>query len=140
MTASTEAEPKMPCAPAESRDHIVEVTNLSVCFDLSGLRWFGGRRRVIRAVDNQSFHIVRGETLGLVGESGCGKSTTGRALVCLNQPAEGSSIRFNNQELIGLARDELRQVRRKIQTIEQTIDQDEMPKMVDSKMLFDAVY
>jgi oligopeptide transport system ATP-binding protein len=117
MTASTEAEPKMPCAPAESRDHIVEVTNLSVCFDLSGLRWFGGRRRVIRAVDNQSFHIVRGETLGLVGESGCGKSTTGRALVCLNQPAEGSSIRFNDQELIGLARDELRQVRRKIQTI-----------------------
>ncbi len=117
MTMPAEAELKMPSAPAESGDHIIEATNLSVYFDVSGLRWFGGRRRVIRAVDNQNFHIVRGETLGLVGESGSGKSTAGRALVRLNQPAEGSSIRFNDQELIGLARDELRQVRRKMQMI-----------------------
>jgi oligopeptide transport system ATP-binding protein len=117
MTAPKVAEPKMSSASVGTGDHILEVTNLSVCFDLSGPRWLGRRRRVIRAVDNQSFHIVRGETLGLVGESGCGKSTTGRALVRLNQPAEGTSIRFNDRELIGLGREELRQVRRRIQMV-----------------------
>lgn len=101
----------------ELGDVIVEVSNLTVCFDESKARWFGGPKRVIRAVDNQTFHIVRGETLGLVGESGCGKSTAGRALVRLNEPAAGSSIRFDGQELVGLRGSELRQVRRKVQMI-----------------------
>ena len=117
MTPSTQVEAKKPPIVPERQDRIVEVKNLSICFDASGPRRFLGKKSLIRAVDDQSFHIIRGETLGLVGESGCGKSTTGRALVRLNQPADGSSIRFNGQELIGLSRDELRQVRRQIQTI-----------------------
>lgn len=117
MTPSAEVEAEKAPAAVEPQDRIVEVKNLSVCFDASGPRRFFGKKSVIRAVDGQSFHIIRGETLGLVGESGCGKSTTGRALVRLNQPTDGSSIRFNGRELIGLGRDELRQARRQIQTI-----------------------
>lgn len=70
----------------------------------------------VRAVDGVSFNIIRGETLGLVGESGCGKSTTGRAILQLYKPTAGQ-VHFEDVDLIKLRGEELRQMRRKMQMI-----------------------
>ena len=70
----------------------------------------------VRAVDGISFHLKRGETLGLVGESGCGKSTTGRAVLQLFRPTSGSVI-FNGVDLANLKGRELRHIRREMQMI-----------------------
>jgi oligopeptide transport system ATP-binding protein len=76
------------------------------------------RRQVgsVRAVDGVSFEITRGETLGLVGESGCGKSTTGRAILQLYRPTSGS-VQFEDKELTEIKGEELRVMRRKLQMI-----------------------
>ena len=85
-------------------------------------RHFGGAQgfmrsgRTIRAVDDVSLTIRPGETLGLVGESGCGKTTTGRMIVGLDQPTAGS-IRFEGDDLAGLTPEQWRQKRRRIQII-----------------------
>jgi oligopeptide transport system ATP-binding protein len=76
------------------------------------------RRQVgaIQAVDGISFDIYEGETLGLVGESGCGKSTAGRAILQLLRPTSGS-VKFRDRELTGLSRNQLRKARRDMQMI-----------------------
>ena len=70
----------------------------------------------VRAVDDISFDIKRGETLGLVGESGCGKSTTGRAILQLYRPTSGK-VDFDGVNLVSLKGEELRRTRRKMQMI-----------------------
>ncbi len=70
----------------------------------------------VRAVDGVSFNVKRGETLGLVGESGCGKSTTGRTILQLYRPTAGS-VYFENIDLIHLKGEELRKMRSKMQMI-----------------------
>jgi oligopeptide transport system ATP-binding protein len=70
----------------------------------------------VHAVDGVSFDIHRGETLGLVGESGCGKSTTGRAILQLQKPTSGQVL-FEGVDLVTLAPQELRKMRRKMQMI-----------------------
>jgi oligopeptide transport system ATP-binding protein len=70
----------------------------------------------VRAVDGVSFDVKRGETLGLVGESGCGKSTTGRTILQLYKPTAGSVI-FDGTELVKLKGEHMRQMRRKMQMI-----------------------
>jgi len=75
-----------------------------------------GRGRKVHAVSDVSFDVLPGETLGLVGESGCGKSTTGRAVMQLPPPTKGS-VRFDGQELTALKRDALRRVRPRMQMI-----------------------
>ncbi|MBV6450340.1 MAG: Oligopeptide transport ATP-binding protein OppF [Anaerolineales bacterium] len=70
----------------------------------------------VRAVDGVSFDVYRGETLGLVGESGCGKSTTGRAILQLYKPTAGN-VHFDGKDLVKLKGEEMRQMRRKMQMI-----------------------
>ncbi|MBB6177091.1 oligopeptide transport system ATP-binding protein [Anoxybacillus tengchongensis] len=70
----------------------------------------------VKAVDDLSFSVYRGETLGIVGESGCGKSTTGRMLLRLIEPTEGSIV-FENEEVTKLSPQQLRKVRRDMQMI-----------------------
>jgi oligopeptide transport system ATP-binding protein len=76
------------------------------------------RRQVgaVRAVDGVSFKIKKGETLGLVGESGCGKTTTGRAIIQLYQPT-GGHVWFKGKDLVNLKSEEMRQMRRHMQMI-----------------------
>src|SRR4030081_2218036 len=69
---------------------------------------------VYRAVDGVSFNILSGETLGLVGESGCGKSTVGRCLLRLIEPTHGS-IQFESREVTTMRKTELRLLRREMQ-------------------------
>jgi oligopeptide transport system ATP-binding protein len=70
----------------------------------------------VRAVDGVSFDVKRGETLGLVGESGCGKSTTGRTILQLYKPTAGDVV-FDGTDLVKLKGEQLRQMRRKMQMI-----------------------
>src|SRR5205085_9350436 len=71
---------------------------------------------LVRAVEDVSFEIGRGETLALVGESGCGKSTTSRRVLRLMDPTAGS-VRFKREEIAGLGKDAPRTLRRRMQVI-----------------------
>ena len=97
-------------------DVLIDVRNLKVYFPVSAGIIFQRKIADIKAVDGVSFHIRRGETLGLVGESGCGKSTTGRAILQLYRPTEGE-IKFGQTELTQLKGDTLRRMRREMQMI-----------------------
>jgi oligopeptide/dipeptide ABC transporter ATP-binding protein len=77
---------------------------------------FGGRAGVVRAVDGVSFRLHRGETLALVGESGCGKSTTARLVLRLIEPTDGQVI-FEDREITGLEGAALRRLRRRMQIV-----------------------
>lgn len=99
----------------EQETTLIEVKNLQVYFPLKG-GWVGRGARQVRAVDGVDLSIKRGETLGLVGESGCGKSTTGRAILQLVKPTAGS-VKMNGVELTRLSRSEVRKKRKDMQMI-----------------------
>src|ERR687890_960213 len=94
--------------------NLVEVENLKVWFPIkSGIvldRHIGD----IRAVDDVSFEIQRGETLGLVGESGCGKSTVGRTLLRLYEPTAGKIV-FDGTDITHLSEHDMRPLRKRMQ-------------------------
>ena len=79
-------------------------------------KYFPIRGGAVHAVDDVSFSVHKGETLGLVGESGCGKSTTGRVLVRLEDPTAGKVL-FKGRDIASLKNDEMREIRREIQII-----------------------
>jgi oligopeptide transport system ATP-binding protein len=108
--------PSAPSGAGNGTAPLVRVEDLKVWFPIShGLiveRHIGD----VRAVDGISFELRRGETLGLVGESGCGKSTTGRAIIQLYRPTEGRVL-FEDVDLGSLGGNELRRMRRRMQMI-----------------------
>jgi len=99
----------------ERNDSILRVENLVVKF-AGKLNLFGKPKSYFTAVDDVSFEIFKGETLGLVGESGCGKTTLGRALLCLIEPTSGK-ITYNNSNISGLSKEQLIDLRKEVQLI-----------------------
>src|SRR3954447_4739646 len=100
---------------AHDPQNIVEVDDLKVHFPIrAGI--FKSVKGSVKAVDGVTVDVRRGETLGLVGESGCGKSTIGRAMIRLRE-ATGGSVRFDGVDLFSLGPDELRRMRRRMQII-----------------------
>src|SRR6266853_1849515 len=92
------------------RDELVQLTGLVKHFPVEDTG------DVYRAVDGVSFKILSGETLGLVGESGCGKSTVGRCLLRLIEPTAGT-VSYNGRDILSLGKKELRRIRREMQII-----------------------
>jgi len=114
VVASGQKTPKM------SPHAMIRVESLKRGFDVSA-SWLnrvleGQERQYLKAVDGIDFEIPQGETFGLVGESGCGKSTVARLVVGLYQPSEGS-IWFEGRNIGGLSRKEMAPIRRRIQMI-----------------------
>ncbi|MCC7346206.1 MAG: ABC transporter ATP-binding protein, partial [Variibacter sp.] len=101
-------------AAAATRQPLLSVRGLTKHFHI-GSR-FSSRRGVVRAVEDVSFDIAPGETLGLVGESGCGKTTVGRLILRLEQATAGE-IRFEGVDLIAASPAQMKAVRRKVQVI-----------------------
>ncbi|HIM79400.1 MAG TPA: dipeptide ABC transporter ATP-binding protein [Dehalococcoidia bacterium] len=103
-------------AATQNDDILLEVKNLKMYFPVGG--GFLSRKPVgyVKAVDDVSFTVKRGETLGLVGESGCGKTTTGRCILQLYKPTAGQVI-FDGQDLTELNSKRMRAIRREMQVI-----------------------
>jgi oligopeptide transport system ATP-binding protein len=95
-------------------------------------------RAYVKAVDDVSFTIYEGETLGLVGESGCGKTTTSRAILQLDPPTSGS-VRLEGRELVGLGDEELRRMRTKMQIIFQNPYSSLNPRMTVGRALLEPM-
>ncbi|MBM3524971.1 MAG: ATP-binding cassette domain-containing protein, partial [Alphaproteobacteria bacterium] len=95
---------------------LVEVRDLKKHFPARGGALFGRPAPVVQAVDGISFSIRRGETLGLVGESGCGKSTVARLLLRLIEPTSGTVI-FDGVDLCAAPKEQLRRLRRSMQMV-----------------------
>ncbi|PFO08642.1 dipeptide/oligopeptide/nickel ABC transporter ATP-binding protein [Bacillus sp. AFS076308] len=94
---------------------LLEVNGLKKYFPITG-GLFGRKQGEVKAVDDVSFYVKKGETLGIVGESGCGKSTTGRLLMRLIEASEGKIV-FEDREITSMSKNELRKTRRDIQMV-----------------------
>src|SRR6478735_5846101 len=109
-------------APMEAGTHrqagepLVEVRDLVKHFPITKGVIMTKQIGAVKAVDGISFDVLQGETLGLVGESGCGKSTTARLLLRLMEPT-GGSIKFEGREIAGVKGEELKALRREMQMI-----------------------
>ena len=121
MTSATTGTPDTPAAPQAAGDGdtgapLLEVSELVKHYPIRSGSFVRKQVSILHAVCGVSFTIERGETLGLVGESGCGKTTTGRSVLQLVEPTSGS-VRFDGRELVGLDRQALRATRRQIQVV-----------------------
>ncbi|MEP6560348.1 MAG: dipeptide/oligopeptide/nickel ABC transporter ATP-binding protein, partial [Nakamurella sp.] len=95
---------------------LLSVSELVKRFPIKGDRIFKRTIGFVHAVEGVSFDLHKGETLGLVGESGCGKSTTGRAVLQLHKPTSGS-VKFDGKELTTMSPADLRPIRRDMQIV-----------------------
>ena len=121
----------------ETRKPLLEIKDLVTRFDLkNGL--FGRVYGRIFAVENVSFNIYPGETLALVGESGCGKSTIARSIMQLDRPVSGS-IKFEGQETIGVSPKKLKAFRRNLQMVFQDPFSSLNPRMTIGKAIADPI-
>jgi oligopeptide/dipeptide ABC transporter ATP-binding protein len=112
----TTTAPQPAAAGAKSSEKLLEVDRIEKYFPGRRGGLFGQKGNPVRAVDGVSFSLGAGETLGLVGESGCGKSTTGRAVAKLIEPT-GGTVRFEGQDVTKFSPRQMRPMRRQLQMI-----------------------
>ena len=112
---------------------LLQVENLVKHFPVGG-GMFSRPTGAVRAIDGVSFTLRRGETLGLVGESGCGKTTTGRCILRLERPTSGRIV-FEGVDLASLGEAEMRAVRRRVQVIFQDPYSSLNPRMTIGQIL-----
>ncbi len=118
-------------------EYLLEVRNLKKYFPIKG-GFIGHTVGQVKAVDGVSFRIKRGTTMGLVGESGCGKSTVGRTILRLHDKT-GGDVLFNGQEIFDLSKQELRKLRPKIQIIFQDPYSSLSPRLPVGEIIGEAV-
>lgn len=116
-----------------AQEPMLQVEELKTWFPVQSNFW-GKATSYVKAVDGVSFHVYPGETLGLVGESGCGKTTLGRTLLGL-QTAHSGSVRYGEKELIGLSKSEMRPLRKDLQIIFQDPFSSLNPRMTVGKAI-----
>ena len=124
-------------APAATGEYLVEVNNLVKWFPIKS-SFFRRTTGNIRAVDGISMRIKRGQTMGLVGESGCGKSTAGRTMLRLLERTSGEVV-FGGQDIFKLSREELRRMRPRMQIIFQDPYSSLSPRIPVGEIIGEAV-
>jgi len=98
-----------------SKPPLLEINNLSTYFNISK-SWFAKNNQIVKAVNSVSFKVYEQETVGLVGESGCGKTTLGRSILLLEKPQSGE-IKYKGQNLLKLSPKAIKNIRKDIQII-----------------------
>jgi peptide/nickel transport system ATP-binding protein len=131
-----QGEPDAGAADIERGKPLVSVRNLRKHFPVAG--GFFSKAGVVKAVEDVSFDIARGETLGLVGESGCGKTTVGRLLLGLETPSEGA-ISFAGTDLLAAGGEARKDLRRKIQVIFQDPYSSLNPRMTIGQIIGEPI-
>jgi oligopeptide transport system ATP-binding protein len=119
---------------SDKHQPLVSIRDLKVHFPIAGAGLFGRSDRIVRAVDGVSLDIQAGETMGLVGESGCGKTTLGRAVLRLVEPTAGQVL-FRERDLARLSAREMREHRRHLQVIFQDPYASLNPRMTVSQII-----
>ena len=119
---------------SDPQPSLISINDLRVHFPVGARRLFGSPRQVVKAVDGISLDIRQGETMGLVGESGCGKTTLGRAILRLIDPTSGEII-FRGRDLANLSNTEMRAQRRHLQVIFQDPYASLNPRMTVSQII-----
>ncbi len=77
-------------------------------------KYFKAKQGTLHAVDDVSFQVLKGETLGLVGgESGCGKSTTGRAILRLHEPTAGGEVIYNGEDIVKYSKSQMKEMKKR---------------------------
>ncbi len=124
--------------PEEQSEYILEVNNLKKHFPIKG-GFFSRTVGHVKAVDGVTFKLKRGTTMGLVGESGCGKTTTGRVILRLSGEKTEGEVLFNGQEVYDLSPKEMRALRPKMQIIYQDPFSSLSPRLPVGEIIGEAV-
>lgn len=136
MTATSHTHSAHPDEPAEA---LLRVEELHKHYPVRTFKMFGTEDSAIRAVNGVSFEIRSGETLGLVGESGCGKSTTGRTLLRLEEPTAGE-VWFDGVELATLDNESMRMIRKRMQVVFQDSADSLNPRMSTGRTIAEPLH
>ena len=121
-----------------NEENILEVNGLKKYFPIKG-GFFNSVVGQVKALDGISFHIKRGTTMGLVGESGCGKTTAGRTILRLNGGKTAGQVLFNGKEVYDIPKNELNELRVKMQIIFQDPFSSLSPRLPVGEIIGEAV-